>query len=68
MQFEYNIAEKGGNTFLITVSGDLVGESIASSFMEEICLQIDTGRLQAVMDLTHLGFINSSGIGVLIKF
>ena len=66
--FKYKIHHPAAEKyFVINLQGDMLGESLPDTLWEEIISKVDKGDIYAVIDLTNLRFINSSGIGFLIK-
>ncbi len=67
-QFEYSITEctSKEDTFIVKLSGDLIGEHVVPDFMVQITNMIDSDRIKCIVKLSELRFINSSGIGILI--
>ncbi len=58
--------ENKGNVLSLAVSGDLLGEANGLDLLEAVNDQINKGVTKAVIDLTAVRYMNSSGIGVLI--
>src|SRR6187431_145776 len=58
--------EVKGNTLVLTLSGDLIGEDTGSSVLETASNAIQEKILKCIIDISALRYINSSGIGVLI--
>ena len=61
----YAITEEGNNRVLVTLEGRFVAAT-GSSVREDIISKIAEGT-HVVFDLTKLGHIDSSGIGVLVQ-
>jgi anti-sigma B factor antagonist len=55
-----------GNTLVLTLSGDLIGEDTGSSVLETASNAIQEKVLKCIINISALRYINSSGIGVLI--
>ena len=55
-----------GNTLVLKLSGDLIGEDTGSSVLETASNAIQEKVLKCIIDISALRYINSSGIGVLI--
>ena len=52
--------------FVLTLTGDLIGENKGPELMELANEQINNGTKYCAIDISEVRFINSSGIGVLI--
>ena len=63
MNFSHKIKD---NTLIIQLSGDLIGEDNGSRVLEVVTDSIQQNVLTAIVDISGLRYINSSGIGVLI--
>lgn len=63
MTFNHEIKD---NALIIRLSGDLIGEDNGSSILEVAAGAIQRSVLLAIIDISGLRYINSSGIGVLI--
>ena len=63
MNFNHKIKD---NTLIIQLSGDLIGEDNGSRVLEVVTDSIQQNVLTAIVDISGLRYINSSGIGVLI--
>jgi anti-sigma B factor antagonist len=63
MTFEHQIKD---NIFVITLSGDLIGEDTGTSLLEAVNNSIQQKALTCIINISKLRYINSSGIGVLI--
>jgi len=63
MTFNHAIKD---NTLIIRLSGDLIGEDNGSGILEVAAAAIQQSVLVAIIDISGLRYINSSGIGVLI--
>jgi len=63
MDFNHEIK---GNTLVLKLSGDLIGEDTGSSILETANNAIQNKVLKCIIDISALRYINSSGIGVLI--
>ncbi len=65
--FEYEISKTTINEPVqLIMSGDLIGEQLDATFMDEINQFVEDGYLKLIVDLSDLKFISSSGIGILI--
>jgi anti-sigma B factor antagonist len=63
MNFSHKIKD---NTLVIQLAGDLIGEDNGSRVLEVVTDSIQQNILTAIVDISGLRYINSSGIGVLI--
>ena len=63
MTFEHEIRDNG---IILRLSGDLIGEDNGSKVLEVATDAIQKNVLIAIIDISGLRYINSSGIGVLI--
>lgn len=63
MTFNHEIKD---NALIIRLSGDLIGEDNGSGILEVAADAIQQSVLVAIVDISGLRYINSSGIGVLI--
>lgn len=63
MTFNHEIKD---NALIIRLSGDLIGEDNGSNILEVAANAIQRSVLMAIIDISGLRYINSSGIGVLI--
>jgi len=53
--------------FVLSLSGDLIGEENNTSILTEADHYISRGVNKAIIDISNVRYINSSGIGVLIS-
>jgi anti-sigma B factor antagonist len=63
MKFEQEIKN---NTFVIKLSGDLIGENSGTNILDVVNNAINQKIMTCIIDISELRYINSSGIGVLI--
>ncbi|HEY4655630.1 MAG TPA: STAS domain-containing protein [Cyclobacteriaceae bacterium] len=63
MTFNHEIRD---NALIVRLSGDLIGEDNGSSILQVAADAIQQSVLVAIVDISGLRYINSSGIGVLI--
>lgn len=63
MTFNHEIKDQA---LIIRLSGDLIGEDNGSGIVEVATAAIRQSVLVAIVDISGLRYINSSGIGVLI--
>jgi anti-sigma B factor antagonist len=54
------------NILVLTLSGDLIGEDNGASILELATDHIKNNVRYCIVDISHVRYINSSGIGVLI--
>ena len=62
---KYNIREDNSN-LIISIEGDLLGVNDTILLLDEINDKINQGKLKAVIDMSGVRYMNSSGIGILI--
>lgn len=55
-----------GNSLVIRLSGDLIGEDNGAGIIKVVTDAIDQQIRTGIIDISKLRYINSSGIGVLI--
>jgi anti-sigma B factor antagonist len=58
--------EDGGVT-IITVTGDLVIGDAETSFKKTVTRLLEEGRVNLLIDLSAVGFLDSSGLGALVR-
>ena len=58
--------EDGGVTIL-TVTGDLVIGDAETNFKKTITRLLEEGRVNLLVDLSAVGFLDSSGLGALVR-
>ncbi|MGC1240040.1 MAG: STAS domain-containing protein [Chryseosolibacter sp.] len=63
MIFEQEIK---GNTLILRLSGDLIGEDNGANILDKVNNAIQDQVRICIIDISQLRYINSSGIGVLI--
>jgi anti-sigma B factor antagonist len=56
-----------GVVTIITVRGDLVIGDAETSFKKTVTRLIDEGRVNLLVDLSSVGFLDSSGLGALVR-
>ena len=66
MIFTHTISNKE-DYFLIQLKGDLIEKSLADPLLEDLDKQLNQGNLKFVIDFSQLNYLNSNGLGVLIK-
>ena len=59
--------EENYNTSIFRIKGKLVGGSLGTEFSQMLHDQLDKGRKNFVVDMSNVGFISSSGLGILIS-
>lgn len=52
--------------FILSLNGNLIGEEAGSGILETANDAINRGMILCLIDIEHVKYINSSGIGVLI--
>lgn len=52
--------------FILSLNGNLIGEEAGSGILEAANEAIIRGKILCLIDIEHVKYINSSGIGVLI--
>lgn len=52
--------------FILSLNGNLIGEEAGSGILETANDAINRGKVLCLIDIEHVKYINSSGIGVLI--
>jgi anti-sigma B factor antagonist len=62
---EYNFKLEDG-FWVVSLSGDLIGEENGPEIISELENHNGNGNLNAIIDISDVRYINSSGIGVLI--
>lgn len=55
------------NCVVINLKGNVMGGPDAAKFSQELKRLIDEGKKNVVVDLSHVKFMNSSGLGILIS-
>lgn len=63
---DFDIQDDGGVT-IITVRGDLVIGDAETSFKKAVTRLIEEGRVNLLIDLSAVGFLDSSGLGALVR-
>jgi anti-sigma B factor antagonist len=58
--------EDGGVT-IITVNGDLVIGDAESNFKKTVTRLLEEGKVNLLIDLSAVGFLDSSGLGALVR-
>jgi anti-sigma B factor antagonist len=66
MIFTHTISNKE-DYFLIQLKGDLIEKSLADPLLEDLDKQLNQGNLKFVIDFSQLNYLNSNGLGILIK-
>ncbi len=56
-----------GSVTIITVAGDLVIGDAESQFKKTVTRLLEEGRVNLLVDLTGVGFLDSSGLGALVR-
>jgi anti-sigma B factor antagonist len=63
---ELETHDDGGVT-IITVRGDLVIGDAETSFKKTVTRLVEDGRVNLLIDLSSVGFLDSSGLGALVR-
>ena len=63
MKYQHQVED---SIFVLTLTGDLIGENRGPELMELANEQVNNGVKLCAIDISEVRFINSSGIGVLI--
>jgi anti-sigma B factor antagonist len=66
MLFSHSISIQK-NYILIKLNGDLIEKSLAEPLLEDLDKQLNQGNLKFVIDFSQLNYLNSNGLGILIK-
>src|SRR6266404_7886396 len=56
-----------GHVTILTVDGDLVIGESESLFKKTITRLLETGKVNLLVDLRRVGFLDSSGLGALVR-
>jgi anti-sigma B factor antagonist len=56
-----------GAVTILTVTGDLVIGDPETTFKKTVTRLLEEGRVQLLVDLTGVGFLDSSGLGALVR-
>lgn len=62
----YRTEPRDDGTTIYRVSGDLYGSTEGYQFQEAVRQGISAGQRRVVLDLAHVGRIDSSGVGILV--
>jgi anti-sigma B factor antagonist len=66
MIFSFEIV-KQENYCLINLNGELLESSQGSLLLEELEKKLNEGTLNFIIDFSKLNFLNSSGLGILVR-
>lgn len=55
------------NSVIIEIKGDLVGGPPAEEFQETLRKTLEEGKYNVIVDLSGVKYMNSTGIGILIR-
>jgi anti-sigma B factor antagonist len=58
---------KSNDVIIIELGGKIMGGSDSAKFFEQLGSWLDEGYRRFVMDLGHVDWMNSSGLGILIR-
>lgn len=64
--FSVTIEERGDDTLIGRLHGDLYGSTDAYAFQDDLRDRIAAGRRKVLLDLSQAGKIDSSGVGILV--
>jgi anti-sigma B factor antagonist len=56
-----------GDITILTVTGDLVIGEAESTFKKTVMQLLEEGRVNLLVDLSAVGFLDSSGLGALVR-
>jgi len=56
-----------GDITILTVTGDLVIGEAESTFKKTVMRLLEEGRINLLVDLSAVGFLDSSGLGALVR-
>ena len=56
-----------GAVTIVTVTGDLVIGDAETTFKKTVTRLLEEGRVHLLVDLTGVGFLDSSGLGALVR-
>ncbi len=56
-----------GDITILTVNGDLVIGEPETTFKKTITRLLEEGRINLLVDLSNVGFLDSSGLGALVR-
>ena len=65
MKMSFTSKEEDG-VFILSLNGNLIGEEVGSGILEAANEAMNNGTVLCIIDIEHVKYINSSGIGVLI--
>ena len=63
MAYKFNLED---GFLVVSLSGDLIGEENGTEIINKLESYNSEGKLKAIIDISDVRYINSSGIGVLI--
>jgi anti-sigma B factor antagonist len=66
MDFNYNIANKGGYA-IVEMNGNLIDKNQATPLLDEIQEMINKGTTSFVISMEHFRYLNSNGLNVLVN-
>jgi anti-sigma B factor antagonist len=56
-----------GSVTIVTVTGDLVIGEAETTFKKAVTRLLEEGRINLLVDLSAVGFLDSSGLGALVR-
>jgi anti-sigma B factor antagonist len=60
-------SREDGDITILTVNGDLVIGEPETTFKKTITRLLEEGRVNLLVDLSNVGFLDSSGLGALVR-
>jgi len=60
-------SREDGDITILTVSGDLVIGEPETTFKKTVTQLLEEGRVNLLVDLSNVGFLDSSGLGALVR-
>lgn len=60
-------SREDGDITILTVTGDLVIGEPESTFKKTVTQLLEEGRVNLLVDLSSVGFLDSSGLGALVR-
>ena len=60
-------SREDGDITILTVNGDLVIGEPETTFKKTVTRLLEEGRINLLVDLSNVGFLDSSGLGALVR-
>ena len=60
-------SREDGDITILTVTGDLVIGEPETTFKKTVTALLEEGRVNLLVDLSNVGFLDSSGLGALVR-